>query len=98
MKTLRSSNRANSQEITQAVIDRIREITAEPEIGKSYLGTVGLRSSVCRNLPTKKVFHISSMDEGRVDSVEDICSEGDEMLKVIPPDRSGRLRLSEKML
>ena len=37
------------------------------------------------------------MDEGRVDSVEDICSEGDEMfVKVIPPDRSGRLRLSRK--
>ena len=29
---------ANSQEITQAVIDRIREITAEPGIGKILFG------------------------------------------------------------
>ena len=92
---------ANSQEITQAVIDRIREITAEPEIGKFYLGTVKRIEkfgAFVEILPGQEgLVHISLMDEGRVDSVEDICSEGDEMLvKVIPPDRSGRLRLSRK--
>ena len=41
--------------------------------------------------------HISQLEQGRVDKVSDICQEGDEMLvKVIPPDRSGRLRLSRK--
>ena len=31
------SGSANSQEVTQAVVDRIREITAEPEVGKILL-------------------------------------------------------------
>ena len=71
------------------------------ELEKFYLGTVKRIEkfgAFVEILPGQEgLVHISLMDEGRVDSVEDICSEGDEMLvKVIPPDRSGRLRLSRK--
>ena len=92
---------ANSKEITQAVIDRIREITAEPEVGKFYLGTVKRIvkfGAFVEILPGQEgLVHISEMAEERIDKVEDICSEGDEMLvKVVPSDDSGRLRLSRK--
>ncbi|MBM76084.1 MAG: polyribonucleotide nucleotidyltransferase [Proteobacteria bacterium] len=92
---------AKSQEVTDAVINRIRELTEEPEIGKMYLGTVkriedfGAFVEILPNV--EGLVHISQLEQGRVDKVTDICQEGDEMLvKVIPPDRSGRLRLSRK--
>ena len=92
---------AKSQEVTDAVISRIRELTEEPEIGKLYLGTVkriedfGAFVEILPNV--EGLVHISQLEQGRVEKVSDICQEGDEMLvKVIPPDRSGRLRLSRK--
>ncbi len=92
---------AKSQELTDAVISRIRELTEEPEIGKMYLGTVkriedfGAFVEILPNV--EGLVHISQLEQGRVDKVSDICQEGDEMLvKVIPPDRNGRLRLSRK--
>ena len=41
--------------------------------------------------------HISELANKRVGKVTDIVNEGDEILvKVVPPDRSGKLRLSRK--
>jgi polyribonucleotide nucleotidyltransferase len=46
---------------------------------------------------TDGLVHISQMSNERVRAVEDILSEGDEvMVKVLEVDRSGKIRLSMK--
>ena len=43
------------------------------------------------------LIHISELDRSRVERVEDICREGDEVVvKVINIDREGKIRLSRK--
>ncbi len=46
---------------------------------------------------TDGLLHISEMAERRIDKVEDICVEGDEvMVKCIDVDPSGKIRLSRR--
>jgi len=79
----------------------IREIVTEPEVGRVYLGTVikvmDFGAFVEIKPGTEGLVHISQLDHARVEKVEDVASEGDEMMvKLIEIDKLGRLKLSRK--
>lgn len=85
----------------QKAIDIIKGLTREPEVGEFYMGIVRRVvqfGAFVEILPgTDGLVHISDLDEGRVNRVEDICREGDEMLvKVTGIDGMGKIRLSRK--
>ncbi|HTA17671.1 MAG TPA: polyribonucleotide nucleotidyltransferase [Polyangia bacterium] len=83
-------------------IDIIKGLTTEPEVGEYYVGVVKRLAefgAFVEILPgTDGLVHISELDEKRVQTVQDICKEGDEMLvKVIGIDRAtGKIRLSRR--
>ncbi len=80
---------------------RIRELTAEVEVGKIYDGTV-LRlldfGAIVQLLPGKDgLLHISQIANERVNQVSDYLKEGQAVkVKVIEADEKGRVRLSMK--
>lgn len=79
----------------------IKDITREPEVGKIYLGNVRKVmdfGAFVEIFPgTDGLVHISDLAEKRVNRVEDIVREGDEVLvKVTSIDRQGKIRLSRK--
>ena len=83
----------------QKAINAIQGITAEPEIGKIYKGTVRKIvdfGAFVEIFPgTDGLVHISQLAKERVRRVEDVLHEGDEvMVKVLDVDRSGKIRLS----
>ncbi|HET9599736.1 MAG TPA: polyribonucleotide nucleotidyltransferase [Anaeromyxobacteraceae bacterium] len=85
----------------QAAIKRIRDLTQEAEVGKTYLGTVRKIAefgAFVEIFPgTDGLIHISELSDKRVKSVSDVLSEGEEVLvKVISVDRTGKIRLSRK--
>jgi polyribonucleotide nucleotidyltransferase len=86
----------------QQAIDIIEGLTAKPEIGATYLGTVKTITdfgAFVEILPgVDGLCHISELTDGRVDKVEDILREGDECLvKVLAVDsRTGKIKLSRK--
>jgi polyribonucleotide nucleotidyltransferase len=80
---------------------RIRELTAEVEVGKIYDGTV-LRlldfGAIVQLLPGKDgLLHISQIANERVNAVAEYLKEGQQVkVKVIEADEKGRVRLSMK--
>ena len=80
---------------------RIRELTAEVEVGKVYEGPV-LRlldfGAIVQLLPGKDgLLHISQIANERVNQVSDYLKEGQLVkVKVIEADEKGRVRLSMK--
>ncbi len=83
----------------EKAISAIQAITAEPEIGKIYRGTVRKIvdfGAFVEILPgTDGLLHISQLSKERVRRVEDVLHEGDEiMVKVLDVDRGGKIRLS----
>jgi polyribonucleotide nucleotidyltransferase len=92
-----------SQEAGQAAMDRIRQITAEVEVGKVYEGPV-LRlldfGAIIQLLPGKDgLLHISQIAHERVNAVSDYLKEGQVVkVKVLEADDKGRVRLSRKAL
>jgi polyribonucleotide nucleotidyltransferase len=80
---------------------RIRELTAEVEVGKIYDGTV-LRlldfGAIVQILPGRDgLLHISQIAAERVNQVSDYLKEGQAVkVKVIEADEKGRVRLSMK--
>ncbi len=81
----------------------VRELTAEAEIGKSYLGKVqrimdfGAFVKILPNMDG--LLHVSEISHSHVRNVEDVLKEGDEVLvKVISIDGQNRIRLSKKAL
>jgi len=86
-----------------ALMDRIKTITAEPEVGAIYKGvvkTVKDFGAFVEIMPgTDGLVHISELDKSRVNKVTDIVNEGDELeVKVLEIDGRGRIRLSRKAL
>ncbi len=86
----------------QRAISMIQDITREVELDRIYLGKVkkivdfGAFVEVIPN--TEGLLHISQIAETRIRSVQDVLSEGDEVLvKVIEIDGNGKMRLSRKM-
>ncbi|MGH7422500.1 MAG: polyribonucleotide nucleotidyltransferase, partial [Candidatus Methylomirabilales bacterium] len=85
-------------EKAMAIINRIVEV---PEVGKVYKGKVKRIvefGAFVEILPgTDGLLHISQIAEHRIQRVQDVLSEGDEVtVKVIEIDPSGKIRLSRK--
>jgi polyribonucleotide nucleotidyltransferase len=86
----------------QKAIAMIQDICREVELDRIYLGKVkkivefGAFVEVIPN--TEGLLHISQIADSRIRSVQDVLSEGDEVLvKVIEVDGNGKMRLSRKM-
>ena len=84
----------------KVVIDG-REITAEAEIGKMYVGVVKRVTdfgAFVEIFPgTEGLVHISQLAKDRVNKVTDVVNEGDEILvRVVDIDKAGKIRLSRK--
>jgi polyribonucleotide nucleotidyltransferase len=92
---------SSDQEKVAAAIKRIKDLTQEAEVGKTYLGTVRKIAefgAFVEIFPgTDGLIHISELSDKRVKNVTDVLSEGEEVLvKVISVDRTGKIRLSRK--
>jgi polyribonucleotide nucleotidyltransferase len=88
---------------TQEAIRMIEDICAEAEVGKTYNGKVvkiadfGAFVEILPN--TSGLLHISEISHDRIRSVGDVLKEGDVIdVKVLDVDRSGRIKLSRKVL
>jgi polyribonucleotide nucleotidyltransferase len=86
----------------QKAVAIIQDICREVELDRIYLGKVkkivefGAFVEVIPN--TEGLLHISQIAESRIRSVQDVLTEGDEVLvKVIEIDSNGKMRLSRKM-
>jgi len=92
---------SNSCEMANALIQRIQQITAVPEVGKIYEGevrTIKEFGAFVQIFPgTDGMVHISELANDRVKNVTDVVKEGDVIkVKVIDIDNRGRIRLSRK--
>jgi polyribonucleotide nucleotidyltransferase len=92
---------ADNQEAAQAAVNRVKEITAEIEVGAIYKGRVERVvdfGAFVNILPGKDgLVHISQIADHRVENVTDELSEGQEVLvKVLDVDNRGRVKLSMK--
>ena len=92
---------SNSSEMANALIQRIQQITAVPEVGKIYEGevrTIKEFGAFVQIFPgTDGMVHISELANDRVKNVTDVVKEGDRIkVKVIEIDNRGRIRLSRK--
>lgn len=84
-----------------AAIKWIKDLTAEPEIGKIYNGKVVKLmdfGAFVQIMPGQDgLVHVSEMAEGRVEKVSDVVKEGDMVdVKLMAIDDRGRLNLSMK--
>jgi polyribonucleotide nucleotidyltransferase len=89
-------------ESVQKALGMIQDICREVELDRIYLGKVrkitefGAFVEVIPN--TDGLLHISQIAESRIRAVQDVLTEGDEVLvKVIEIDGNGKMRLSRKM-
>lgn len=94
---------ADSTENGKKALKMIEDIVREPEIGETYLGKVTKLmnfGAFVEILPGKEgLVHISNISHERVNKVEDVLSEGEEVLvKVTEIDKQGRINLSRKAL
>ena len=90
-------------EMIQKAIKTIEELTKEVKVGEVYLGKVVRieKFGAFVNLIKGKdgLVHISQLANERVNKVEDVVKEGDEILvKVTEIDKQGRVNLSRKAL
>jgi polyribonucleotide nucleotidyltransferase len=81
----------------------VQAITAEPEIGATYEGTVKTTTAFgafVEIMPgTEGLVHISELKHGRTEKTEDVVNKGDRVtVKLLDRDERGRLRLSMKAL
>jgi len=94
---------ATSKEESDAALKRVKEITAEPEIGQVYDGTVVTVKdfgAFVQFLPgTEGLLHISELANHRVRRVTDIVKEGDPIkVKVLEIRKDGKINLSHKAI
>ena len=85
----------------QACIERVKQLTTDLEVGRTYNGKVARIvdfGAFVNVLPGKDgLVHISQISQERVENVSDVLSEGQEVVvKVLEIDRQGRVRLSMK--
>ena len=94
---------SSDPEASNQAISTIEALTSDAEIGKVYNGTV--RSikpfgAFVEILPGKDgLLHISELAHRRIDRVEDVVREGQNIdVKVLDIDPGGKIRLSHKAL
>ncbi len=85
----------------EAALNRIKDLTAEVEVGNVYEGRVARLmdfGAFVTILPGKDgLVHISQLSNERVENVSDVVKEGDVVkVKVLEVDRQGKIRLSMK--
>lgn len=92
---------ATNQAGAEAAVERIKQIIAVPEEGENYEGTV--RSvkpfgAIVEIMPGKTgLLHISELDHGYVENVEDYVQVGDKvMVNLLEVRDDGKLRLTRK--
>jgi polyribonucleotide nucleotidyltransferase len=99
------SGKINIASVDKAACDlaikMIRDLTAEAEEGKLYMGTVKKImdfGAFVEIFPgTDGLVHISELDTERVKNVSDVLKEGDQVLvKCIGIDKQGKIKLSRK--
>ena len=93
---------ADSDAVKKA-IDIIKGLTAEPEVGATYKGSVQRITDFGAFIEifpgTDGLLHVSEMAHIRVERVTDVMKEGDEVeVKVIEVGRDGKIRLSRREL
>ncbi len=86
-------------EAAKRALQIVESLTEEAEVGRIYHGTVRKVvdfGAFVEILPgTDGLVHISELADHRVDRVEDVVAEGDEIdVKCIGVDRNGKIRLS----
>lgn len=95
---------ADNAESRDAAVRWIKSIVAVPEVGEIYKGKVKsilAFGAFIEILPGKDgLLHISEIDWKRIEKVEDVLKEGDEVeVKLIEIDKkSGKYKLSRKVL
>jgi polyribonucleotide nucleotidyltransferase len=94
---------ATSDEQAQRAIDRIRGITAEPEVGAIYLGkvvkTADFGAFVNFLGARDGLVHISELAQGRVAKTSDVVAAGDQVrVKVLGFDDRGKVKLSMRVV
>lgn len=95
---------ATNKESIDAALERIKRITAMPEVNEVYKGkvkSVVQFGAFVEIMPGKEgLLHISEIDWKRTNKVEDVLQEGDEVeVKLIDIDpKTGKLKLSRKAL
>ena len=94
---------SSDSDAVKRAIDIIKGLTAEPEVGATYKGSVqritdfGAFIEIMPGLDG--LLHVSEIAHYRVKDVRDEMKEGDAvMVKVINIDPSGKIRLSRKAL
>ncbi|NLA48507.1 MAG: polyribonucleotide nucleotidyltransferase, partial [Bacteroidales bacterium] len=93
-----------NKEVISAAVDWIKRIVAVPEIGEVYRGkvkTIVPFGAFVEILPNKDgLLHISEIDWKKINKVEDVLKEGDEIeVKLMGIDqKTGKLKLSRKVL
>ncbi len=90
-----------NQKGLEAARDIIAGIVFEPEVGAVYTGHVTRIIPIgafVEFAPGKEgLVHISKLDKGRTEKVEDVCQVGDEMrVKYLGTDEKGRMNLSRR--
>jgi polyribonucleotide nucleotidyltransferase len=93
----------SNREIADKAIEMIKGLTAEPELGAVYDGTVKTVldfGAFVEFLPGRDgLVHISELDTHRVAKVEDVLNVGDNVkVKLRGFDRNGKVKLSRKAL
>ncbi len=88
---------------SEAAIERIKQLTAEAEVGAVYDGTVVKIvdfGAFVNFLPGRDgLVHVSEISRERVNNVQDVLQEGQKVqVKILEIDRQGRVRLSMKAL
>ena len=94
---------SNEAERTQAAIDRIRGIVAEPEVGMIYNGKVVKTAefgAFVNFLGSRDgLVHISELAQGRVNKTADVVNVGDPVkVKVMGFDDRGKVKLSMRVV
>ena len=94
---------ATTEEASQAAIDRIRGIVAEPEIGAIYNGKVVKTAefgAFVNFLGSRDgLVHISELTQGRVNKTTDVVSQGDAVkVKCLGFDDRGKVKLSMRVV
>jgi polyribonucleotide nucleotidyltransferase len=91
-------------EVITAALDWVKKIVTVPEIGQVYKGkvkTIVQFGAFVEILPNKDgLLHISEIEWRKIDKVEDVLKEGQEVeVKIIDIDpKTGKLKLSRKEL
>ena len=95
---------SSDPEAVKKALDIIKGLTAEPEVGAVYKGTVQrVREDLgafIEILPGQDgLLHISEIAHTRIEKVSDVIKEGEQIeVKVLSVDRDGKIRLTRREL